>query len=361
MKTYKIKATVITPVSIGNGQQLSPYKDYFIKNGLIHYIDTNKLGQLLAKDDELMDEYVEGVANMEGNRSRFDIYNFINLRLKKEPVDIVKAKAPFIGERNIRKLPVQEICKTPKGDGYIPGSTIKGSIKTALLFNSLNNEDNELISQLLKNPNNTEDIEKKLQEFILSTSDSDTISPIDIICIYDQRLHVKKGTFIIPTYREAIKENSVFNFTIQSNESWENLSEAINNYAIAGLKTEKDIMIDADEDEKIDLEIYNSLYDFYDKMGETAQNNRDKTLLRIGSGKGFYMNSIAEIIFHKDNTDDKSKFKKYLKAIGYGKAYNPSVKKMVDYNLDPYLFPITRNILSKTIQPLGWIKLDKTD
>ena len=51
MNNFKIKATVITPVSIGSGIQLSPYKDYFISNNKVHYVDENKLieGDIMAK------------------------------------------------------------------------------------------------------------------------------------------------------------------------------------------------------------------------------------------------------------------------------------------------------------------------
>lgn len=140
MNTYNVKATVITPVSIGNGHQLSPYKDYVIKNGFVHYIDTKKLGELLAKEDGLMDEYVEGVANMDGNRSRFDLQEFIANRLNFDISDITKEKLTFYGDA-AAKLPLNTIIKTPNNEPYIPGSSLKGAIKTALVYTDLEKTD----------------------------------------------------------------------------------------------------------------------------------------------------------------------------------------------------------------------------
>ncbi len=361
MNLFKIKATVITPVSIGNGHQLSPYKDYFIKDGFVHYIDTNKLGQLLAEDEELMDEYVEGVANMEGNRSKFDIYSFIKNNLKVNPKEITKRTLFYLGEKTNRKLYIQEITKAPIGYPYLPGSSIKGALKTAYLFEYLINDSQgrAIAIKLLKNPKHTSDIEQKLKEFEFAVSDSGAFNDDNLICIYDQRLHVKKGNYIIPTYREAIDIKGSSEFCINSTYKWDSFRQMVNHYAISGLETEKGIMIDADENERIDLGIYNHLYDFYEKMIDDINKNQKDVFLRVGFGKGFYMNSIAEAIFNQDRTDEKKEFKKYLKSIGYGKAYNSRAGRVVDYELDPYLFPITRNINTKSVRPLGWIKLEK--
>src|SRR5690625_7452368 len=95
MNNFKIKATVITPVSIGSGIQLSPYKDYFISNNKVHYVDENKLSQLVAKDPALMDTYVEGVANMDGNRSNFDLKGFVQNHLSMDPFDLVRNSIEF--------------------------------------------------------------------------------------------------------------------------------------------------------------------------------------------------------------------------------------------------------------------------
>src|SRR5690625_2090894 len=140
MNNFKIKATVITPVSIGSGIQLSPYKDYFISNNKVHYVDENKLSQLVAKDPALMDTYVEGVANMDGNRSNFDLKGFVQNHLSMDPFDLVRNSIEFRGNSNA-KLPINEAIKTPTGQPYIPGSSIKGAIKTVLVYTDLQKTD----------------------------------------------------------------------------------------------------------------------------------------------------------------------------------------------------------------------------
>lgn len=370
MKTYKIKATVVTPLSIGDGSQYSPYKDYFIENGMVHYIDQRKLGELLTKDDRLMDEYVEGVANMEGNRSRFDIKSFINDRLRCDVSSVVKSSIIYDGLHIANKLPIHGICKTPKGHPYLPGSSVKGALKTAALYNFLEKDvaGEELSKKILEEPYKkeiTKELEDKLTQFEFSVSDSSLLNLSDMSCIHEERIHIKKGTFIIPTHREVLNENANATLTIQFNKknqlTWFNLVEYINKFAMSGLLTERGILMDADNKSMKDKD-YNALDDFYIRMNnviEKAQQN--VAYLRLGFGKGFYMNSIASSIFEKDETEEKLNFKNYLKAKGYGKAYNPRIEKMQDYELDPYVFPITRNIKRRGVEPLGWVKLEKMD
>src|SRR5690625_7902812 len=130
MKTYKIKATVVTPFSIGDGSQYSPNKDYYIDKGNVCYIDEQKMGELLAKDDELMTEYVDGVVNMEGNRSKFDLKSVIQNRLFVRREQFIQTELHFNGNE-LSRLPINGFVKTPNGQPYTPCSSINGAMQSA--------------------------------------------------------------------------------------------------------------------------------------------------------------------------------------------------------------------------------------
>lgn len=356
MNQFKINATVITPISIGNGSELSPYKDYFIDNDKVHYTDENKLSQLLAKDPALMDSYVEGVANMDGNRSNFDLKGFVQNHLSMDPFDLVRNSIEFRGNSNA-KLPINEAIKTPTGRPYIPGSSLKGAIKTALVYTDLEKTDfgnkwkedffrqlnhvhfnsglkeNHLLKSL---KSQIEELERKLKAKAeiqnkqtnlierLTVSDSTTLEHDNLSVIDLERTK-------IPVRREALKVGSNFQFEINSPiDDWGLFQEKLNCFAsIADKSKEK---------------LYNLIENVFD-------NQTDEAYLAIGFGKGVYLNSI--LVSLKDfacQNHQKKLFENYL-----------SVLFPKSRNLDIDSFPTTVFKTFKEKQPLGWIKLEKID
>jgi len=86
-------------------------------------------------------------------------------------------------------------------------------------------------------------------------------------------------------------------------------------------------------------------------MEENINNADDKTCyLRLGSGKGYYFNSIGLALFKTDRTNNKVLFYKFLKQMKF--------KGSKKYGLHANEFPLTRVIDLKTQEPLGWVKLE---
>lgn len=361
MNQFKINATVITPISIGNGSELSPYKDYFIDNDKVHYIDENKLSQLLAKDPALMDAYVEGVANMDGNRSNFDLKGFVQNHLSINPLDIIRNSIEFRGNSNA-KLPINEAIKTPTGRPYIPGSSLKGAIKTALVYTDLEKTDfgnkwksdffrqlnhvhfnsglkeNHLLKSLKSQIDELErklkakaEIQNKQTNLIerLTVSDSTTLEHDNLSVIDLERTK-------IPVRREALKVGSNFQFEINSPiDDWGLFQEKLNRFASNNLRY-------YDDADKSKEKLYNLIENVFD-------NQTDEAYLAIGFGKGVYLNSI--LVSLKDFAYDNEKenlFENYL-----------SVLFPKSRNLDIDSFPITEFRTFNKNQALGWIKLER--
>ncbi len=369
-QNYHFTIKTITPVCIGTGNKLSPYADYVIdeQRKKIYYVDQKLIKDKLATNLKLIDEYVAGVANgMDNNRSSFNLRQFLNHKLQ---IDITKQyKSSF----DCCASGAKELYTIVKNAGlrpYIPGSSLKGAVKTALLYDWLIHTDKGRQSTvtLLKKPKDeyvAKDIEQQFNRYNPAFSDSDTVAENKIDCRETKRLHVKKGNDVIPQFWECIKPDVQLSssFSVKDTDGtdyleWTVIRNALNQYALTGNKCEWD-MLTKDEEEKIPQEIFDSLYYFYEDINNDIQSaGPDIAYLKIGSGKGYYMNSIGQALFDADNTEGKSLFLKFLKANGFGKIFKREMHRTEEYDLHPYDFPVTRVLDIKNLLPLGWIKIE---
>lgn len=137
---HRIKITLQTPLAVGNdkSEQLSPLCDFIIKGREALYIDPDKLGKLVLEKG-LMDEFVSASGQLSNTQTRFQLEQFIRNRLGAEPEKLLLHKFPVRG-RPDRRMYIRPLLKSA-GRPLIPGSTIKGAIKTALLYNWLCNSE----------------------------------------------------------------------------------------------------------------------------------------------------------------------------------------------------------------------------
>ncbi|MEM6699457.1 MAG: type III-A CRISPR-associated RAMP protein Csm5, partial [Bacteroidota bacterium] len=150
IKPHKIAIETITPVAIGNNETLSPYTDFVFdgQDDLIHVVDKAKIANRIFEIDEknggtsnLMDEYVAKLRDaFDNNRSTFDLKNFLEKHSQLE-LSVADYKKKSIAHIGLSPKDRQEInCMVNDNDHpFIPGSSTKGAIKTALLYDWLSN------------------------------------------------------------------------------------------------------------------------------------------------------------------------------------------------------------------------------
>lgn len=377
MNESAYRITTLTPVSIGDGNTLSAFADYVLEKGKIHYINQQIIRDKMGKNPELMDFYVEGMIRGKSNTTNtFDLKNFIFNRLK---LTLQQAASHSIEAKNVSgKKEFYTVVKNAGQSPYIPGSTLKGAIKTALLYDWLIDAKNDWCENYLENLNNKEErvrLEAQLMtefdKFELGVSDSsllefDTLQAIDI-----KRLHIKKGSLDIPQTREAVKENIACECEIRNvrkliaekadgtkvykNYSWRELCKIINKFSDNSCNIEWEIMERFEK--KLDNKYYKHLENFYRTIQKRTE-SLTTAYLRLGTGKGFYFNSIALALYDRDGTENKGQFLKFLKTCGYGKIYNTKQRQVEEYDLNPDEFPITRFVEITETKPLGWIQLE---
>jgi CRISPR-associated protein Csm5 len=377
-KQYQVKITTLTPVCIGDGQRLSPFSDYKLKRDKLIYLNQEVIKKALEKQPDLIDDYVEGIiSGMDNTGSKFDIesflYNYAKIDLASLTLKTIDSTAVPKGNKNL-----YTIIKNAGVYPYIPGSSLKGAVKTALLYNWLMDKNNhwckDYLKLLDKNSSLTqeelkdkkiefEDIfDNQLEKFEFAVSDSDIFPENSIKAIDTKRLHLKEGKFTIPQTWEAIKENCSATITINSIKenkdkllNWSEICKIVNSYTLNSNDREWEIFNSCGaENNKFDVklnDIKRIFYKFY-KKSEDDINKADETAcyLRLGSGKGYYFNSIGLALYNADKTNNKVLFYKFLKQMKF--------KSSKKYRLHATEFPLTRVLDLETYNPLGWVKLE---
>lgn len=120
----RIKIETITPVHIGSGNMLKNNNDFVVENGYIHIIDPAKILQLIGEEN--LSSWV-AIIERGGSQKEY-----------------VKSKTGATPDKySLRKI--ESFCDVKGGDTlkecmhngmglpYIPGSSIKGAIRTAIL------------------------------------------------------------------------------------------------------------------------------------------------------------------------------------------------------------------------------------
>jgi CRISPR-associated protein Csm5 len=141
--SFELKLKTLTPVSIGSGEVLSPYTDYV-------YDETQNKALLLKKkiveervaEKNLLKDYIEVIyKSFDNNRSNFDLKSFLesNQTLGLDANTYTERAIPCYGLRRNLRREVKAIVKNGN-QPFIPGSSIKGAIKTALLYHWFRHE-----------------------------------------------------------------------------------------------------------------------------------------------------------------------------------------------------------------------------
>jgi CRISPR-associated RAMP protein, csm5 family len=381
---YRIKLTTLTPVCIGDGNKINSITDCIYDRNRVYYLNKQKIAERLAGNEELMDRYMSGiVSNMNNNRTEFDLKYFLEKVLRLSQYDYTlysierksktnTSRSPYISggkPQKQRKIEINTIIKNPDRNPYIPGTTLKGAIKTAFLYDWLLDKNNEWCKKYLQNMNN-EEIEKALKEELEAEFDSyqlgihdSSMFDFEKKCkiIENKRLSIKTLKTEILQSWECILEDKTCETQIwdvrkdNKTYSWEDICRVVNRYTIKQNDREKQLLEEASENSNIkyeDEDMKYHLIEFYEDMKAEIKNNPDCLFMRIGSGKGYFYNSVALALYDADDSRDKRNFKQLLEKSDYDK------KGKKKSNLNPDEFPITRFIELSDNQPLGWVKLE---
>ena len=382
----------LTPLSIGSdkGEVLSPYADFIFSDDgkKLRYLNLSKIEEAVSQQQK-MDEYVRGIqSGMDNNRSDFNLYRFVTGSLKLELDDVTRRAVPQHGLRPGDRRNVVPTVKNAH-QPYLPGSSLKGALRTALLYDWLVNTKvgeialNEAVA-LLEKMAKMEDFKKREKEALaeqvfteeslmgwptdekkspwgpdarfLHVSDSKPLSP-DALAVYAlRRIRLKPGLgkSAIPQVLEAIPPGQYLRCSL-SIDPW--LREKAENKPL-------DYLVDGDfkaifanlgafSRDCIANELYelrdattrdfekevDGLVDFYEKLQRRAE--AGAVFLRLGFGKTANDNSLTLAL--ANGLQDQTAFHQF-------RAHFHKLKREND------LFPITRTVTPEG-EPMGWVEV----
>ncbi len=363
MERVKLRVTTITPVAIGSGRELSPYADYIIDEGKVYYIDTKKsIDKIMKKGDRFLENYITGVADgMDNNRSSFDLKNFfIGNKIVNDIKEISSSICKIIGNANA-KLPIRGVIQSPLGEAYIPGSTLKGAFKTVLMYNWLKNkkEGDKLIEDVLTKPKHRsfDSLEKEFETFV--DRENRLIRRNTIQQVTDSSFLEQDSKIVVdcerkmPIRLECIPKNKSVEFEIVLDKyKWEDLAEQTNQYV--GESIEREFEIVEDQDKLTDY--YNYLVDIEEELTNAPKNT---CFLRIGFGKGYYLNSLGIAVYDYVSQNGKEFLKKEYKTFINNQFAKKDRNGNIIQEIDLDEFPKTRLFVTNTQEPLGWVKIER--
>lgn len=368
----KCNVQVLSPVHIGSGERYTaseyiPSKAKTKKGNILNIIKRIDVSNyFLSLDDDKKDDFLADLSN-----PNFDLKSFD----KKIPNEYTKYRAINKSKKEI--VPTQEITEAIKtlNELYIPGSSIKGAIRSAILYYEL---DDDLISNISRFVINNQgrvnrrnytkwmndiftsnkaptpaqgDIMKFLQVSDSTTIKSPTIYDVATVMasfrighneFYSRNKRTHEPTL---SFLETIARGNNLTFELNNNYDYEVFRKL-------GLENKKHL-IDFDNIKKsififskalINHEIefaqdydINYLEKFYRNIEK--QNSIDSPLLKVGAGSGFLSTTVG------------LKIKKYDERL-YDKIADGTRGKNYDY-----AYPKSRKITQTGGLPLGWVKL----
>lgn len=246
LKTYKITLKTVGPVYIGSGKEISKKEYVFMGKDTVGVLDIAKVYDLFKRmgKAEAFEAYLLG-------NSRDDM----NTWLKKENIAIEIIK-PFIKYtldnsntiiENKKQLQIMEMMKDPYGNPYIPGSSLKGMIRTILLSQDILQcekkyapEKEKIVSETFsKNKSNRNRFLKANISYIegegfrilqrdgtkpydavndylqgLVVSDSEPLHIEDLVLCQRVELHTDGREARLPVLRECIKPGTEIQFAL---------------------------------------------------------------------------------------------------------------------------------------------------
>lgn len=359
---HNVMIKILSPVAIGNGNAISPLTDFFVDPKDPNYIiliDHDKFEKTLFQKD-LMDIFLKQIRSYSDKKKDSFLWGFICNIFKENPLKYTKRRVQVLGYREGEQNHVQISCCIKEREiPYIPGSSLKGAIKSVLLFDYYNQNEyriDKLMRSIDLHKNKALDeinlfLNKKLPNnrklFSLLKFSDLYFNSNDYVAIRGGRFRLSEYENIntpVPLAQEAIKINSTAEGTIilENNkiantksldefkeDNLDSLFKKINCYSKVLLE-EENSMIGEDN--------LNQYSEFNNDLLNLINSADDKYgILPIGGGKMNYYQSIGWFI----KQYDKKLFENYIQAFKLGGKHQKTM-------------PVTRTLIGDRTS-MGWI------
>ncbi len=353
MNKYPITIETLSPLHIGKGNALTSVGEYVATDKTIRILDQKHLYELL-KEKNLMQDYMNYILDYAKNTYVWDFFkeNGIEKELNYTREFALNADAFNPVSNNILEL-ATETC----GQKYIPGSSLKGAIRTMVFAYHIETDDTlkSEVERIILDFNNLYDIRKRIDEKEdkllnkvfghLIVLDSELVPDKEVTAEISKRVHLfGEKTDGLDNLRECIVSGtkikttlSVKNSAVDNSPAWiygddlERLFDAINKIMVIYLDYE--IRLLSGSSEIIAKEMIKSLQALKNQVKDFGN---DKALLRLGKGKTFIFQIILPLL---NNAAQKKLLQLMIKDEDVRNNF-PKTRVLNDYN-----------------EMFGWIKI----
>ena len=365
-QTYTVNITTLSPLHIGSGEQLSSVGEYFVSANHAVFLDNDALMQHLHNEG-LLQAYVEHIHN---KGIQFDFYE--TLQTMGVNLDAFRHKAIKLNQSGLitGKNNELRLCIKTNGEAYIPGSSLKGLIRTAIIFDLLKKENRqwkdfieELKTGIADNDRKAieriwKDLEKDLfpDEIagILRLSDSDPVDEQHLVVEQIIRQHFYgENTEGLDWLCECINSDSVLSLSLASylspnlnygNFEWlksnnpRQLAAILNQFSRQQLLMEIELLQAASHKISLRNELLEKLQGYLEQI-ENA--NDEFAIVRLGQGKTIFFQTLLALLPDQERAS--------LLHLLFNKG-NPEIAHRI--------IPRTRSLTALNNQMLGWVKLE---
>ncbi|MCL2610752.1 MAG: type III-A CRISPR-associated RAMP protein Csm5 [Defluviitaleaceae bacterium] len=263
-KNYTVTLTTLSPVFIGSGKVMRKNQYIYQRDkNIVRIIDEMKLIQIL-RERKLFNKFLDEVSQ---NKLQ-DLYKFLKINgiSSANAKDLVKYSLSVVSEKNTDS-PMNDLhlfVRNGNGDAYIPGSSLKGALRTCIL---------ETLSE------DTKENEKFL-DFSISDSTCMENESFEI----QQKIDFSKKVRGLPLYRECIKTGTKVKFNLALEDKYINISEIKKSIRKTYMSYHKNwathVIIGQTE---LSASGFNSYYNLP---------NDDQSILYLGGGAGFVSKTL---------------------------------------------------------------------
>jgi len=149
MKRYRLYGEVLTPIHIGSGVVIEPY-EYMISEDRLYKIDLAEL--LISLEDTereeilgLLEKDILGFRGFIRNRVDLSRYSQFSVRVSSKVSHLYEEKLDELKNQLLIGLFIRSLNQP-----YIPGSSLKGALRTAVIFHLISGKTGERFSDRLE-------------------------------------------------------------------------------------------------------------------------------------------------------------------------------------------------------------------
>ena len=381
----------VTPLHIGGNDLLSPLADYWMdeqKN--IHLVNEGLLAAAVY-DKSKTNEYIKSVEQVATEKKGKMLYDFVKDSLHKDMPDLLTGiYYKSFGIENPIEI---DCCIQTDGMPYIPGSSIKGALRSAILQNWLSSgkaESNKALNDFLdalrtfsqrndlNNGKKISEIEKVFREkteeslfgglrddnrlaaSCLRVNDTGSVRTEKAAVYQLDRFNLLSGERNIPVLKQCIDKDAVLSTTVNIDYysyrekkyhgvfkdilSKAELFALINSVTLHVLNYEFALM----GNKEVYAAKLKAYEDFMGTMKERIEQcNNKKAFMRLGFGKMQFYQTIAMSLFAKLGRDEENA--EWVQYLCYCNKMSEDLSAV---------YPSTRVLTSSGQLPLGWIELE---